>query len=251
VVSSAGGKLHEPARSNLINYVKEVKRFGFSRLTVAMGPQWTNAPFPKELYEGRYDPAKFGENWRFLRSVRSVAKRYGPRDTRIDLLNEGAPSDYLAPDLLRQRKRYVGGFYKRYVKAFGNRDVTVSTIAPREPKDKADRLQNLINIIRSTGEPPPRWFDIHIGYDAPKASYGLQNSDAVLSRNGLRQPLVVGETAYGSSGVAGAIRQFSEQSRRPVNEVSPWHLFSERGCNVPPPYRPEPYRSKLERGLGG
>jgi hypothetical protein len=244
VISSAGGELREPNRTNFIRYLREVRKFGFARLTVALGPNWTNAPFPGAP-EGRYDPAKFSENWRFLRSIRFVLKRYGPADTRIDLLNEGAPSDYIPDWAIEERRRYLSAMYSRYVKAFGNRDVTVSVIAPRVPRDKANRLQNLIHIIRSTGHPQPRWYEVHIGYGPRGARYGLRNSHSVLRRNHRRQPLVVGETAYDSQAVASAIKDFTDDSARPVEEVSPWYLRNSKGCKVSPPYSAGAYGSEL------
>ena len=38
-VPSAGGRLTEPYRTHLIRYLTEIRKFGFARLTISMGPQ--------------------------------------------------------------------------------------------------------------------------------------------------------------------------------------------------------------------
>src|SRR5207247_6126710 len=59
VVSSAGGRIREPSRSNLIHYLSDARAAGFKRLTVVFGPMWTNDPigFPDNIY----DPSLFEE----------------------------------------------------------------------------------------------------------------------------------------------------------------------------------------------
>ena len=54
VVSSRDGRLGELDRSNLIRYLRDVRRAGFERLTVSFGPMWTNSPFgqPDYVYDG-------------------------------------------------------------------------------------------------------------------------------------------------------------------------------------------------------
>jgi hypothetical protein len=130
VIPSAGGRLVQPYRSNLINYLSDVRAADFKALTLDFGPEWSNDPvgFPQDVY----DPAKFDENWSFIRDVRPLVKRFGPAITRIDLLSEGAPSSYL-PASLQRIKDYISEMYRRYVDAFGKSDVTVSAIAPPEP----------------------------------------------------------------------------------------------------------------------
>jgi hypothetical protein len=234
-VPSAGGRISDPYRTNLIEYLQEVRRFGFGRLTVSFGPQWTNNPLADN-----YDGSKFSENWRFVKDVRSLVKRYGPRDTRIDLFNEGAPSDYLKPRLFHRMNDYVSSMYARYVRAFGSDDVTVSVIGPENRFDRGNRLQNLIDSIRSTGLPQPRWFEIHLN-DAPAdALQGLRSTDQVLRRNGLDQPIVIGETFYDDPSLARAFREFFRSSRR-VEEIIQWFRRRSSSCNLSPPYAADAY----------
>jgi hypothetical protein len=240
LISSAGGTLKEPYRTNVAQYFAEVKRFGFKRLTISFSPQGKNNP----ILAG-YDPVKFNENWGFIKTVRSLLERYGPPDTRIDLLNEGAPSNYMPGNLINQLASYIGGMYRRYVRTFGSRDVTVSLVAPRKPADLGLRLQNLLNIFKSRRLPQPRWYDVHIGYTPAQAFHGLADSDSVLSRNRLRRRLVVGETAYDDPAVARAIRSFIRHRSRRVDEVSPWYIRRERGCRISPPYDSSAYRREL------
>lgn len=247
LVSSAGGSLHEPSRTNLVRYLTEMRKFGFERLTIALSPEGRNGPQYR-----KYDPAKFAENWAFLKEIRSLTKRYGPADTRIDILNEGAPSDGTPPDVRGQLASYVSRMYRRYTRAFGARDVTVSTIGRRTPKDgNGTRLRNLITVLRSAGLPQPRWYDVHIGYNARKATRGLRSTYNVLRRNQRRQPLVIGETAYGKRSVARAIRAFVDRTGMRIDEITPWYIEREKACSISPPYDAEPYRAVFAKRSQG
>jgi hypothetical protein len=121
--------------------------------------------------------------------VRPLVKQYGPESTHFDLLNEGAPSDYLATK--QQLADYIGRLYRNYVDAFGSEDVTVSSIVGWNDQS---RVSNLIDTLRATGKPLPTWFEVHAG--GPRLLQDLQATDATLSAKGLSQPLVLGETSY-------------------------------------------------------
>jgi hypothetical protein len=239
-IPSAGGRLSEPYRSNLINYLREVKRFGFVRLTIVFGPRGTNNP--REL---GYDPAKFNENWSFIRDVRSLVKHYGPRVSRFDILSEGAPSNYAPTAHIARVVRYLRNIYSHYGRTFGKSDVPVSVIPARRSTDRGNRLQNLINILRSTGLGQPRWYDLHVGYTPDEAEHSLWNSDAVLTQNHLSQPIIIGETAYNDRRIARVIKAFMQQTGRRVVEISPWYIRWTKKCNVDPPYSVGAYRRVL------
>jgi hypothetical protein len=241
VVSSAGGRISEPSRSNLIHYLSDARAAGFKRLTVVFGPEGTNDPlgFPDNIY----DPSLFEENWNFIRDVRTLVEQYGP-PSHFDLLNEGAPSDYQATK--SQLEDYIARLYGDYVDAFGNDDVTVSSIA-QSPADWT-RLPNLIEALRTSGKAFPKWFEIHPAYSGDLALRDLQATDSTLAANGLAQPVVIGETAYNDSAVAGAIKSFLGSSSRSVEEVIEWPLTATRPCkdiSVSPPYRADAYITAL------
>jgi hypothetical protein len=133
-----------------------------------------------------------------------------------------------------------------YVDAFGNDDVTVSSIA-QAPADWT-RLPNLIEALRASGRAFPTRFDVHPAYSGDLALRDLQATDATLAANGLTQPVVIGETAYNNSGVASAIRSFLGNSSRPIEEVIEWPLTATRPCrdiSVSPPYRADAYITAL------
>jgi hypothetical protein len=239
VVSSAGGTLGASELSNLVRYVSDVRAAGFKQLTVVFGPEWTNDPigFP----DNHYDASLFDENWNLIRTVRPLVKQYGPASTRFDLLNEGAPSDYLATK--GQLADYVARMYSNYVEAFGSEDVTVSAIVGWNDQS---RLSNLIDALRETGRPQPTWFEVHAG--GPTLLQDLQATDATLTAKGLSQPLVLGETSYNDAAGAEAIRQFTASSPRPLAEVMEWPLRPASGCgaiSVAPPYRADAYITAL------
>jgi hypothetical protein len=240
-VSSANGELAEPYRTNLIRYLRELRRFGFARVTLSFGPQQQQNPLRLS-----YSPSYFEENWRFIGTVRAILKRHGPDDTRIDLLNEGAPSE--APSewspAPRQTADYLRRLYSLYVGRYGNRDVTVSTIA----WDPTYRMRYLVRILKASGRPLPRWYDIHIGYNGAQATYALGETRRVLDANGVRGSLVVGETGYDNVEIARSLDRFLQSASRPVQEVSPWYVRTQQGCQVPPPYEPGAYEQELHDG---
>lgn len=238
VVASAGGRLHEPDRSNLVHYLRAVREAGFDRLTITFSPQWTNSPF-----EPNYDRRLLEENWSWVRDVRAVAVEHGPAQVRFDLLNEGGASDYLPPRRFADLRSYVATLYGRYADEFGTRDVTVSTIASLGPHDRGNRLRNLVSTLRSTGRPLPRWFDVHLNVDGPTARHGLDDSVRVLDRQGLPQPLVIGEAPHGDPAVARALAGSPALER--VEEVLQWVDRPGDTCPRSPPYSVASYRDAL------
>ena len=242
VVSSSGGRLSEPERSNLIRYVRDVRSAGFGQLTVSFGPMWTNSPFGQPQYV--YEPAKLEENWSFIQDVRALLKAHGPTSTRIDLINEAAPSDYIPREQQPGLRRYIAELYSRYVKAYGNEDVLVSAITKGDPSN----LANLVQILLDTGQPLPRWFEIHPSYTAGEALRDLRAADATLAAKGLSQPFVLGEEAYDDRPVAQAIAEFARTSTRSVAEVIQWPVTANESCghmSVSPPYRADAYITVL------
>jgi hypothetical protein len=239
VIPSAGGRLIEPYRSRLVAYAGEVRRLGFRRLTVVMGPQWSNSPM-----EPNYDARRFDENWAFLMDVRDVVKSNGPADTRIDLLNEGAPSRHLPKLTIDNMTRYIRQIWDRYGTTYGTSDATVSVIGARTARDRGERLQSLIDLLRSSRFGPPRWFDVHLNYAPAEAAYGLHDALAVLRVNGLDQPVVLGELPYDDPAVADALRPSVRAAGTKVEEVIQWF---DRGvgstCNASPPYRAHRYHA--------
>jgi hypothetical protein len=238
-VSSAGGRLGPTETKNLISFLSDVRELGFRRLEVAFSPQWTNDPIGYPV--NRYDPSLFDENWQLIRYVRGIVKQYGPADTRFDLLNEGAASDYLATKT--QLEAYVAQMYSNYVDAFGNEDVTVSSIVGANDQS---RIANLIDTLRSTGRPLPTWFEVHAYSDNILAD--LRATDATLTAKGLSQPITLGETYYDDPAAASAAASFATTSSRRLDEVLAWPLQRGSSCqnwSVSAPYKADAFIKAL------
>lgn len=238
VTGSGAGGIRGVARTNLIRYAQDARAAGFERLTVSFGPMWKNDPIGFGV--NRWDPALFDENWSFIRDVRTLVKQHGPSTTRFDLLNEGAPSDHL--ETKAQLADYLARLYARYVDAFGNEDVTVSSIVAWNDQS---RISNLIDALRSTGRPLPTWFEIHDG--GPTLLEGLRATERTLVAKGLTQPLVLGETSYNEPGGAAALKTFAAESSR-LTEVMQWPLALGSDCapfSASPPYRADAYVEAL------
>jgi hypothetical protein len=221
--SSRTGRLEEPFRTNLVRFLADIQRAGFQRLTMLFNPR--NESQPAQVWPSNsYDPATFDESWQLIQDVRGLVEVSGIPERRYDLVGEGAPSDYLT----QQVASYDSRLYSRYVDAFGANDVTIS--APFWTG-----MQGLIDALRASGKPLPRWFDIHPRFGAANALADLHATDATLSANGLLQPLVIGEEKYNDLAVAAAIAEFIHTSSRPIEEVDEWPLLvgAEQATNQP------------------
>ena len=110
------------------------------------------------------------------------------------------------------------------------------------------RLQNMIDIFESTGRGQPKVFAIDLPswrYKKGDTLFALRNSDRVLTRNGLSQPLMVVETFYDDPEAAREVARFRAESTRPVPEVLQWPRRRDRRCTpgfgISPPYQADAY----------
>jgi hypothetical protein len=248
VVSSAGGKLSEPYRSNLIRFVSDIRAAGFGRFTLAFGPEWANDPIgvynPDGTIDDHWDPAKLEENWSFIAYVHQLVKPYAPADTVFDILSEVPPSQYQPQWAIDRLNAYLRTIWTRYADAFGLGDAVISVIA--KGGQGPDRLQRLIDTLRSTGRGFPADFEFHADWTSPAAYNELEAINQVLNTNGLSQPIVVGETSYENPAVANDIARFEGDSGRRVLEVFEWFQTSDGGPCASPPYRADAYITALK-----
>jgi hypothetical protein len=248
VVSSAGGKLWEPYRSNLIRFVSDIHAAGFQRLTISFGPEWSNDPIgvyhPDGTIEDHWDPAKLDENWNFIAYVRRLVKPYAPPDTVFDILSEVPPSLYQPQWAIDRLNNYIRAIWTRYAYTFGLGDAVISLIA--KDGQGPDRLQRLVDTLRSTGRGIPADFEFHADWTSPEAYNELEAVKQVLTANGLSTPIVVGETSYENPAVADDIVKFEADSGRRVTEVFEWFQTSVGGACPSPPYRADAYISALK-----
>jgi hypothetical protein len=250
VLPSAGGTLVEPYRSNLIRFASDVRAAGFSVFTVQFSPQWTNNPVgeygPTGLVADRWDPSKFEENWALVADVHKLVKAFGPAVTHFDFISEGAASRYFPGFIFERMQIYIATMWRRYVDAFGRDDATVSAIGKGSADGAADRLQNLLDALRSTGLGFPSFFEVHPDWTSPAAFDELLALDETLRANGLTtQPLVVGESSYENTAVAADIARFTRETSRPISEVFEFWQTRESGPCASAPYRADAYIAAL------
>jgi hypothetical protein len=249
---SAGGRLVEPYRSNLRQYATDIRDAGFKSMVVEYSPQWTNSPFGEwgqnGLVRDTWDPSKFDENWSFIRDTRSLIKRYGPDETWFDPASEFAPTDYVSYVLGGRIDWYLAEMYRRYVAAFGKDDLVFFVIAKGLALYTEEEFRHLVAALNSTGYGLPLRFRAHPTQASPAALQNLRDTDAVMARLGLDQPLLIGELlAEGpnSAGMARDVAEFVKTSSRPVPEMYLW--FTQSGSEpvncLSAPYRGDSYIS--------
>jgi len=248
VISSAGGRVSEPDRSNLIRFVSDIRAAGFKRLTISFGPQWTNDPvgsyLPDGTIEDHWDPAKLDENWSFIADVHRLVKPYAPADTVFDILSEIPPSSYQPAWAITRLDEYIGTIWSRYAQTFGLGDAVIS-IAGANGQD-ADRVRGLVDTLRSIGVGYPADLELHTDWSSPATYDELVAVDRLLTENDIPSPLVFGEASYENAGVASDIARFESQSSRPVEEVFEGFQNYSGGPCASPPYRADAYISALE-----
>lgn len=251
---SAGGRLSEPYRSNLINFASDVRTAGFKSLVVEYSPQWTNNPIgdwgPNGLAVDRWDPSKLDENWSFIADTRSLFKKYGPAETWFDPESEMAPTDYIDTVLGPRLDDYISEMYRRYVAAFGKDDLIFTVIDKGDPAETVQRLHHLIAALQATGLGMPPRIGVHPDQSAPSDLADLRTADATLTASGLDQPIVVGEMVSegpDSAATARDIAEFVNTSDRAVPEVYLWFWRSQNEPHecVSAPYRADSYITAL------
>jgi hypothetical protein len=223
VIPSKRG-LVNPYKTNLSRFIDDVKAFGVTHLTIAMGPMWANDPGTNV-----YNPSLLDENWRMIQDVRMIVKARGPADTKMDLCSECAPTVYQPG--YANLMTYLPEIWKRYVSRYGTSDASISFVSPWASGGATDRLPNLIQIF---GKRQPAYFEMHLG--APTAQLArsdLQYVDDVLTQSHLSQPFNIGETYYEDSAIADGIRLYSGAHR--IVELMEWPITSDGTC-VSPPY---------------
>lgn len=239
VVDSSSGTLSPLARQNLVAYLRGAREAGFERVTISFGPMWENdvVGFPDD----HWAPRLFEDNWRIIASVRALAKRHGPPQTRFDLQNEIAPSSYTDPSRLARIEDYIARMYARYVRAFGHEDVSFSVIS-KDATQGAERLAHLIRALRSTGLPLPTWVDLHPSYTSTALDQ-LRQEEQILRANDWAPKIVLGEVGYETPAGADAIATFARESSLVVEEIDQWPLRSEpcSGRMPNPPFRADAY----------
>jgi len=156
---------------------------------------------------------------------------------------EGPPSGY--------DRNNVGGFqidtfierlYSDYVTKYGSGDVFFTAIE-KEPGDTG-RLANLIEDLRSTGQPLPSWWGLDIEYTGPVATQNLADADATLNAYGVSGSLALGETAYESADVAAAVQSHNAASSHPVVQVEEYPNLGTPQC-VDAPFTGNAYLAVL------
>ena len=236
VVASRGGRLSDRDRRNLRTFLEDVRQARFVRVTLAFSPQWSNSPLRDQWEEGKLE-----ENRSFISDVRTLALQAELPEVRFDLLNEGGPSAHLPRERFDRLREYDRLLWSWYVDEFGPWDATISSIGATDPRDRGDRLGNLVDALRETGRALPTWFDVHLNTTADGARLGLLAADAALTARGLDLPLVVGEVTYDDPGVASALSEVWSTTGRAVDEVTQWYRRAGSECNVPPPYDGDAY----------
>ncbi|MEM5871705.1 MAG: hypothetical protein QW051_02415, partial [Candidatus Aenigmatarchaeota archaeon] len=154
IIPSATGKIEEPYRSNLINFLTDVKNTDFEYFQVSFFPFANNSPRLCKFY------GKCEENWNFIKDVVKLIKQFGPENIFIDIKGEMLPSKtFDAPDYYKNLTEQIIFLYQNYINEFGDKDnATISPVGNM----LEERLETFIETLKSVNLPLPNIINIHL-----------------------------------------------------------------------------------------
>lgn len=217
ILNSAGGNLSSQHRTNLKDFLADIKTAGFVEVEVGFFPQSLNNPATWDASNLGWQESRFQENWNLIVSLRPIIIG-SSLHYRIDLMNEGAPANNQ-----KQVKKYVFKLWWNYNFIFGKTDtVGFSIIA----EVGTSRYDNMVSEMNRTGFGLPYLWSVHV-YD--NITNALQNLSAHQSSAGDNRSWVIGETYYNDSATDSALSAAS--LRRTVWHVYQWPLTKNKGCD--------------------
>ena len=256
-IPSATGQITEPYRTNLINFLTDIKTAGFENLMVSIPPMGENRLGGVSGVGTSDEAVHFEETWSFMQNIHDLVKQFGPQNVKFDIGPEGAVQDddeWKNRAMVRETE-----LWRRYVQKYGNSDATMSFIAGYTPDDliKGNQLQNILSVFRSSGAGFPTWFQFSLYPDTVKyknskdiediAYAALQKIDQILMDNNLSQPLGIAETLYNNQSIANAIDRFRQNSERKLIFINEWPIEAGAACAwTNPPYTAKKYIDTLQ-----
>jgi len=226
-LDSAGGKLNDQQRDNLLDFIADIGDAGFQQVLIGFFPQEANKP---ESWGRQWHEDLFEENWQLILSLHddivATAKAHGVEDIRFDLLNEGAP---LTEQMQGSLDDYLLRLWQNYNETFGKWDTVGFSMIGWQ----VERYHNLLSIYEKSGYGRPPLYQVHF-YDDFRA--GFEALDAAMNERNDLTPWIIGETYYDDASVAADIAAIA--TNRLVLSIYQWGVQQDSYCaELPIEYR--------------
>ncbi|MFB9068806.1 hypothetical protein [Pseudofulvimonas gallinarii] len=259
LIDSTGGTLHPRIRDNLVAFLRDVYRAGFSELLFRYFPQGDNTP----VWWTTFDESLFQENWQLIRSIEPILQASG-LSYRTDLGVEGMPRAWFVEALGQYYiddnrpdnpawSEYARRIWRNYVAEFDyRRSVGFSFVSDSDPVRTRARVRHLRYIYMladgSVRYPPLFAIDIYGGGTTDERTIFERHHHAMadLGRN---EPWIVAESYFNDAVAAAGLSSAMATTGRQVRYFLQWPLdrgIDDCGVNVAPP---NAYEAWLRRGF--
>jgi hypothetical protein len=221
LLDSTGGNLSPAMRTNLTNFLADIRTAGFGEIELGFFPQGINGPtswsaFSEDIYQ---------ENWNLIVNLHPIIAAAGIL-YRIDLLNEGTPTS--GQTVLRQ---YAQRLWTDYNLVFGHNDTLGFSVIASD----VDRISQIPVIYGSTR---PFLYDMHFYGGAQTEQQEFLAAHAKMSSLGIHDGWIIGETFYNDATAAAGLQSALTSTGRTVFYLAQWPLTRTSTCadvNVAPP----------------
>lgn len=239
-------RILEPYRTNIKNYVSDVKAAGIEKLMVSYGAHYPN----KQTAVSRAQ-----RDFPMLVDILDLIRQYGPIDIKVDLYGEGSPFSLYDQERKNWMIEYCSEILRLYYEFYNRSDAVVSFIINNMTMPYIhEDLEILLTIYRNASLINPPWIQfslypgINFGDPIEENTFlSLKILDSELrSANLPITPLIIAETYYDSPEVAKGIARFREISDRPILWLIQWPILTDNITAPAPPYNVDAYRSFLE-----
>ncbi len=259
LLDSTGGALHPRIRDNLVAFLRDIDRAGFSELLFRYFPQGDNTP----IWWTSFSEDLFQENWQLIRSVEPILQASG-LDYRTDLMVEGMPRAWFREALGQYYiednrpdnpawSEYARRMWRNYVAEFGHeRSVGFSFVSDANAVRAKARVRHLRHVYTladgSVRYPPLFALDIYGGGTTTEQMI-FERHHYAMADLGRNEPWIIAESYFDDASAADGLLAAMTATGRRVQYFTQWPLdrrIDDCGVNVAPPTS---YEAWLRRGF--
>lgn len=259
LIDSTGGDLHPQIRSNLIQFLADIRSAGFVELLFRYFPQGDNTPY----YWSSFSEDLFEENWQLIRNVEPLLQASGIH-YRTDLMVEGMPrarfwqalGQYYVDDESPDRQAwsdYARRLWRNYVAEFGHGNtVGFSFVSDADSVRTKARVRHAKYVYKladgSMRYPPVFAMDIYGGAGTSERTM-FERHHYAMNDIGLTAGWIIAESYFDDGAAADGLLAAMASTGRRVYYFTQWAIdrhLNACGVNVAPP---SGYEAWLRRGF--
>jgi len=241
VLKSTGGNLTGRDRTNLKNFLTDIKAAQFNEILVGFFPVSKSNPhnWYREFGTGNtttktkyFNSAMLQENWNLIKNLRPIITGANI-NYKIDLRNEGAAASnqWVA-------RQYASELWAYYNAAYGKSDTIGFSVATGSKAEAAnpdrsvignlavDRYTNMKRVYNESGYGAPNVWDFHFYSDLDRKYAKL---DAAMNANNDNTNIIIGETHYQDATTLSHIHNI--RTSRKILAIYAWPVTTASRCD--------------------